>query len=79
MQRGEIIPATRDAKAELKLIAKTHEGTILTNTERIEYLEKKGMTGIIKRAEELEEQANPEPIEVAEPKVEESDDKTMEL
>jgi len=81
MQRGEIIPATRDAKAELKLIAKTHEGTVLTNTERIEYLEKKGMMDILKRAKDLEEQANPEPKVVEEVKKEEPvvEPKTMEL
>ena len=56
MQRGEIIPPTRTAKEEIRLINKTHKGALIGSKEKLTYLEKRQMDDVLNRV-----QPEPEP------------------
>jgi len=67
MQRGEIIPPTRTAVEELKLIGKTHKGTILSTKENVRYLDKKKSGEILARGDDMVEKEEKKKEVVVEP------------
>ena len=67
MQRGEIIPPTRTAAEELKLINKTHKGTILSTKENVMYLDKKKSDDILGRGDDIIEKETKKETVVEEP------------